>query len=149
MSALRRTPLHRALYRPNLILGGERELVLITAIICSGVAVSGLNLVSAGVGLTVWLIAIGLMQMMAKADPDMSKIYLRQLQYGAYYPARSKTAPSRAKGVSDLLTWATLMADGVVINKDGFKTETPCFNVSGKYFDKITAMEKAQHLSAD
>ena len=90
MSTLRRTPLHRALYRPNLILGGERELVLITAIICSGVAVSGLNLVSMGVGLTVWLIAIGLLQMMAKADPHMSKVYLRQLHYGDHgWPACS------------------------------------------------------------
>jgi type IV secretion system protein VirB3 len=28
--------------------------------------------------------------MMAKADPQMSKVYLRQLQYQAYYPARSR-----------------------------------------------------------
>jgi branched-chain amino acid transport system substrate-binding protein len=35
----------------------------------------------------------------------------------------------------------------VVINKEGFKVESACFDVSGKYFDKITAMEKAQHLT--
>ena len=90
MSALRRTPLHRALYRPNLILGGERELVLITAIICGGVAVSGLNLVSAAIGVAVWLIAIALLRMMAKADPHMSKVYLRHLRFAAYYPPRSR-----------------------------------------------------------
>ena len=90
MSALRRTPIHRALHRPNLILGGERELVLITAIICSGVAVSALNLVALIIGLSVWLIAIGFYRMMAKSDPYMSKVYLRQLRYPAYLPARSR-----------------------------------------------------------
>jgi type IV secretion system protein VirB3 len=90
MTRLRRTPLHRALYRPNLILGGERELVLITAIICGGVAVSGLNLVSAAIGVAVWLIAIALLRMMAKADPRMSKVYLRHLRFAAYYPPRSR-----------------------------------------------------------
>jgi type IV secretion system protein TrbD len=90
MTRLRRTALHRALYRPNLILGGERELVLITAIICGGVAVSGLNLVSAAIGVAVWLIAIALLRMMAKADPHMSKVYLRHLRFAAYYPPRSR-----------------------------------------------------------
>jgi type IV secretion system protein TrbD len=90
MSRLRRTPLHRALYRPNLILGGERELVLITAIVCGGVAVSGLNLVSAAIGVAVWLIAIALLRMMARADPHMSKVYLRHLRFAAYYPPRSR-----------------------------------------------------------
>ena len=35
----------------------------------------------------------------------------------------------------------------VVINKDGFKAETECFDVTGKYFDRIRALEKAQHLT--
>jgi branched-chain amino acid transport system substrate-binding protein len=35
----------------------------------------------------------------------------------------------------------------VVINKDGFKTETPCFDVSGKYFDRIRELEEKQHLT--
>ena len=30
--------------------------------------------------------------MMAKADPYMSKVYLWQLNYLAYYPARSRAA---------------------------------------------------------
>jgi type IV secretion system protein TrbD len=92
MTGLRRTPLHRALHRPNLFLGGERELVLITAIICGGVAVSALNLVAIAVGAGVWLVVIGLFRLMAKADPQMSRIYLRQIGYRPYYPARSRPA---------------------------------------------------------
>ena len=87
---LRHTPVYRALWRPNLVLGGERELVLITAIACGGVAASGLNFVSAGIGFAVWLITLGLLRMMAKADPSMSRVYLRWLQYRPYYPARSR-----------------------------------------------------------
>ena len=90
MSDLRRTPLHRALHRPNLILGGERELVLISAILCGGVAVSGLNAVSAGIGIGVWLVSVGFLQMMAKVDAHLSKIYLRYLRYHPFYPARSR-----------------------------------------------------------
>ena len=33
------------------------------------------------------------------------------------------------------------------IEKDGFKPETECFDVSGSYFDKIRALEKEQHLT--
>lgn len=90
MDKLTTVPIHRALHRPNLILGGERELVLFTAILCAGVAVSGLNLVSAAIGAAVWLIALGFLQMMAKADPYMSRVYLRHIRYVRYYPARSR-----------------------------------------------------------
>jgi type IV secretion system protein VirB3 len=92
MSQLRLTPISRALHRPNLILGGEREPVLVTAILCAGVAVSALNLVAIATGAAVWLIAALFLRMMAKADPQMSKVYLRQLRYPAYLPARSHPA---------------------------------------------------------
>jgi type IV secretion system protein VirB3 len=88
--SLRLTPIHRALHRPNLILGGEREPVLIIAIVCAGVVVSALNLVAIGIGGLVWLTAALFLRMMAKADPYMSKIYLRQLRFPAYLPARSR-----------------------------------------------------------
>ena len=35
----------------------------------------------------------------------------------------------------------------ITITKTGFKTEAKCFDPSGKYFDKIRAMEKAQKLT--
>jgi type IV secretion system protein TrbD len=92
MDKLITVPIHRALHRPNLILGGERELVLFTAILCAGVAVSGLNLVSAAIGAAMWLITLGFLQMMAKADPYMSRVYLRHIRYLRYYPARSRPA---------------------------------------------------------
>ena len=90
MSELRRTPLHRALHRANLFLGGERELVLIAAIVCGGVAVSALNFVAIAVGAGVWMLVIGILRLMAKADPQMSKVYLRCIRHRPYYPPRSR-----------------------------------------------------------
>jgi type IV secretory pathway TrbD component len=92
MSGLRRTRLHRVLHRPNLVMGGERELALVTAIVCAGVAVSALNLVAIALGTGVWLVCLGLFRMMAKADPQMSRVYLRLLRYQLYYAARSRAA---------------------------------------------------------
>ena len=92
MGELRRTPLYRALHRPNLFLGGEREPVLMTAIVCAGLAVSSLNLIAIAIGAGLWLVLIGVFRMMAKADPFMTRVYLRQLQYGAYFPARSRAS---------------------------------------------------------
>ena len=87
---LRQTPLHRALHRPNLFLGGERELVLLTAIACMGLAVSSMNMMAFAIGAGVWMLALALLRMMAKADPQLSRIYLRQLSFQSYYPARSR-----------------------------------------------------------
>jgi type IV secretion system protein VirB3 len=84
MSALRITPLHRALYRPSLLLGGERELVLFTGLIAGGLIVSAMNLIATVIGLAVWFGCIGVLRPMAAFDPDLSKVYLRQLRYRAY-----------------------------------------------------------------
>ena len=94
---LRRLPFHRVLHRPNLFLGGEREPALLTLLIAGGLAVSGMNTVSFLVGAALWFSAIPLLRWMAKADPYMSKIYLRHIRYRGYYPARSRPALPRLK----------------------------------------------------
>jgi type IV secretion system protein TrbD len=92
--SLRHLPFHRVLHRPNLFLGGEREPALLTLLVAGGLAVSGMNTVSFLVGAALWFSAIPLLRWMAKADPHMSKIYLRHIKYRGYYPARSR--PYRA-----------------------------------------------------
>ena len=93
--SLRRLPFHRVLHRPNLFLGGEREPALLTLLVAGGLAVSGMNTVSFLVGAALWFSAIPVLRWMAKADPHMSKIYLRHIRYRGYYPARSR--PYRAE----------------------------------------------------
>jgi type IV secretion system protein VirB3 len=89
MSELRRTPIYRALHRPNLILGGERELVLFALVLFGSIAVTSLNIIAISISGLLWFIVIALLRAMAKADPYMSCIYLRQLKYKTYYDARS------------------------------------------------------------
>jgi type IV secretion system protein TrbD len=88
--SLRRLPFHRVLHRPALFLGGERELALMTLIIAGGLAVAGMNLVSLVVGGILWFCSIPVFRWMAKSDPQMTKVYIRQLKYRGYYPARSR-----------------------------------------------------------
>jgi type IV secretory pathway TrbD component len=88
--SLRRTPFHRVLHRPHLLLGGERELVMMTAFVAGALAFAALNVVSAVVAAVLWFGCLGALRRMAKADPQMSKVYVRQLRYRRYYPARSR-----------------------------------------------------------
>jgi type IV secretory pathway TrbD component len=88
--SLRRLSFHRVLHRPSLFLGGEREPALLTLIVAGGLAISGMNTVSFLVGGVLWFSAIPALRWMAKADPQMTKIYLRQIKYRGYYPARSR-----------------------------------------------------------
>jgi type IV secretory pathway TrbD component len=95
MAGLRRSPFHRVLHRPNLILGGERELVMFTALLSGGLAVSAQNWVATLISSVIWLVCMAFLRMMAKADPYMSHVYLRQLRYGVYLPARSRPYRTR------------------------------------------------------
>ncbi len=88
--SLRRTPFFRVLHRPRLFLGGEREPTLMMAIVAAGLAVSGQNLVTLAVAALLWFGSIGIFRQVAKADPQMSRVYLRQLRYQGYYPPRAR-----------------------------------------------------------
>ena len=71
-------------------MGGEREPTLKMAIVAAGLAVSGQNLVTLTVAAVLWFGSIGLFRQVAKADPQMSLVYMRQLRYQGYYPPRSR-----------------------------------------------------------
>ncbi len=89
MNALRHTPFYRALHRPNLFLGGERELVMSTAVLCGGLAISSQNLPATIVGLLIWCLSLGIFRLMAKIDPYLVRVYLRHLKYQDFYCPRS------------------------------------------------------------
>lgn len=87
------TSFHRALHRPQMIMGGERELMLFSMLIAGGLIVSAMNLLATVIGLLIWFVCAWALRKMASADPNMSKVYLRQLKYGHYYGPFSR--PSR------------------------------------------------------
>jgi type IV secretory pathway TrbD component len=84
------TAFHRALHRPQQIMGGERELMLFSMVIAGGMIVSALNLTASLMGFTIWIVCVYGLRKMAKADPIMSKVYIRQLKYGHYYAPFSR-----------------------------------------------------------
>lgn len=68
MSGLRRNRIHRALSRPNLLLGADRELVLLTGLAAVVLIFVVLTVYSALFGIAVWITIVGALRMMAKSS---------------------------------------------------------------------------------
>lgn len=92
-SLLQRTRIHRALSRPNLLLGADRELVLITGLAVIILIFVVLTPMSTVVGIATWILILGILRMMGKADPLMRRIYLRHIRYRPFY--RPTSSPWR------------------------------------------------------
>ena len=93
MSGLRRHRVHRALSRPNLLMGADRELVLITGLASVILIFVVLTVYSAIFGVAVWIVIVRALRMMAKSDPMMRQVYLRHISYKPTY--RPTTSPWR------------------------------------------------------
>ena len=89
--ALRRIAFYRSLARPQLLLGAERELVLVTAMLAAALVFAAQSLFAAIAGCTLWGGGLYVLRRMAQSDPAMSRIYLRHIRYRLYYPARART----------------------------------------------------------
>ncbi|MEO3388900.1 conjugal transfer protein TrbD [Mesorhizobium sp. CAU 1741] len=90
---LARSRIHRALSRPNHILGADRELVLLTGLATIILIFVVLTWFSALFGLTIWISVLAALRMMAKADPMMRQVYLRHIGYQPSY--RPTSSPWR------------------------------------------------------
>lgn len=84
-----RTPLRRAMHRPNLVAGCERELLFATGMVALLLGVVAMNWLAAALGAALWVVGVAALRQMGKADPLMSKVYVRHVRYRAYYPARA------------------------------------------------------------
>ena len=89
LPALQKNRIHRALSRPNLLMGADRELVLVTGLAAIILIFVVLTVYSVLIGIAIWLAIIGLLRRMAKADPMMRRIYLRHIRYSSHYRATS------------------------------------------------------------
>lgn len=86
---MRTLPIHQSLHRHNHVLGAERDLVLTSGLIALLVGVGGLTLLSAGTALLFWVVAVFALRRMAKADPQLSKVWLRHVKQQLFYAAKS------------------------------------------------------------
>ncbi len=86
---MRTLTIHQSLHRHSHVMGAERELVLMSGLIALLVGFGGLSLLSGFTGVCFWLTAICALRRMAKADPVMSKVWLRHIKMRHSYVARS------------------------------------------------------------
>ncbi len=84
-SSLDRSRIHRALSRPNLLLGADRELVLLTGLAAAILIFVVLTWYAALFGGAIWIVVVAALRMMAKADPMMRRVYARHINYRPYY----------------------------------------------------------------
>lgn len=92
---LAQRPIPRVLSRPNLLLGGEREPVLMCALLCGGTAIQSGSLTIIGACIVLWIAALVAWRWIAKVDPYMTKVYRRSLLYRGYYPPFARPYRSR------------------------------------------------------
>jgi type IV secretory pathway TrbD component len=85
----REVVIHQSANRPNQILGGDRELVLVAALIAVSLAFSLTTWWGIGVSVGFWIAAMAILQRMGKSDPMLRQIYMRHIRYRAFYPAKS------------------------------------------------------------
>jgi type IV secretion system protein TrbD len=86
----RRIAIHRSLNRPHLLLGVERSLVLLVAMITAILLFSGnISVPTILLAVAFWSGSFWALVRMAKADAQMSQVYQRHIRYQAYYSAHS------------------------------------------------------------
>jgi type IV secretion system protein VirB3/type IV secretion system protein VirB4 len=81
--------IHQSLHRHAHVLGAEREPVMTAALIALLVGVGGLTAISVVTAALFWLVAVFALRRMAKADPMMSRVWLRHIKQQDYYPAKA------------------------------------------------------------
>lgn len=94
--ALTKVSVYRVTSRPNLFLGGDRELVMFTGIISTALIFALQTFSTIVVGALFWMFAIFVLRLMAKYDSHLRQIYLRDIKYQKYYAPDS--SPSYVNG---------------------------------------------------
>lgn len=82
-------PLHRSLTRPMLMLGGEREFVLMLAVLAGIFIFSLAKLWAAIVGVALWFVGMFFLVRAGRYDPQLSKTGVKSLRYRRFYPAEA------------------------------------------------------------
>ncbi|GKG93852.1 conjugal transfer protein TrbD [uncultured Desulfovibrio sp.] len=85
----RHTPIHQSLHRHNLVLGAERELAMSSALIALLVGIGGVTVISGIAAFVFWIAAIFVLRRMARADPLMSKVWMRHVKQQDLYSAKA------------------------------------------------------------
>jgi type IV secretory pathway TrbD component len=86
------TIMRTSLSRPQQLLGGDREMVIMAGLGAAMMAVSVMTLASFLIATVGFWVTVAVFARIGKADPMMRKVYGRHLQYKDFYPAKSGVA---------------------------------------------------------
>lgn len=86
---VRKIAVHQSLQWHNFVMGAERELVMTSALIALLVGIGGLTLLSGAAAAVFWIVAVFVLRRMAKADPIMSKVWMRHVKQNDFYSAKA------------------------------------------------------------
>ena len=95
--AAREVPIHTAAHRRILVLGGDRELVLLAALLCAMLGIAVLTWWSIALALLGWLGSVAGLAQLARRDPLFRLVYVRHLGYGEFYGAHAGLAARPAR----------------------------------------------------
>jgi type IV secretion system protein TrbD len=86
------TIMRTSLSRTQQLLGGDRELVILSGLGAALMAVSVMTFLSFLIAFLGFGVIIAVLARIGKADPMMRRVYSRHLQYKDFYPAKSGVA---------------------------------------------------------
>ena len=95
-------PFHQSANRPHLLLGGDRELVLVSGVLAAMLIFAVMTWWSMIAGLVLWLAAVAVLARMGKVDPLLRHVYIRHVRYRPFYPAKSRL---NARPTSTRMNW--------------------------------------------
>src|SRR3954468_22568407 len=81
--------IHQSGNRPNQLMGGDRELVLVSLLTSVALAFSLASWWGIGVSVVWYVGAMAVLKRMGKADPLLRQVYMRHIRYRPFYPAKS------------------------------------------------------------
>ncbi len=87
--ALRHTPFHRVLHRPQLLWGCDRECALFCTVVAVTLPALLQDMPAFVAGALIWALAFPVLRWAAKQDPQWRQVYMQQRHYRKFYPARS------------------------------------------------------------
>ncbi|EGR1335226.1 hypothetical protein VH1709_contig00039-0039 [Vibrio harveyi] len=78
-----------AFNRAHLVMGGEREIVMVSMLAALILIVILQNVYTAVLGVILQFVMLGIARSMAKSDPILTKVYKRFTRYQRFYPAHT------------------------------------------------------------
>jgi type IV secretion system protein TrbD len=98
MDKPREIVVHQSANRPNLLLGADRELVLLAAMLAASLIFVIASWWGILLGVLLWAVAVAVLKRMGKADPRLRQVYVRHVKYQPFYRAKS-FIHSRTSGI--------------------------------------------------